>query len=727
MIIAQLDSLGDISVTLIGGKAKKLYELNNKGFKVPSGVVITTKAYQDYITETGIATVIDTELGRKSLDTMRWEELWDTSLRIKNHFLNHKIPTKLSDTILKSIGNLLNTPLAVRSSSVKEDSESVSFAGIHESFINISDEVSLMKAIRMVWASLWSDAALLYRKELNLSFSASAMAVIIQKMVIKDVSGVAFGQDPSNLNIEQEIVEAVKGPCEGLVSGNVEPQKWILSKYSGQITKFVSEKDGFRPLLDKRDLACIHSTLRSIEQNFGFEPDIEWTGRGKDFTLLQARPITTCKKNNSDKREWYLSLSLNTDNLKALFEKVTKEIIPSLDKDGCKLAKIEIENTLSNKQLAQEIRFRRKVLEKWRSVYVDELIPFAHGVRAFGSFYNATLYPSDPYEFVKLLSSSETLAAKRNRKLQKLAKAINSKLLQTLLEASSLKNLTLEKLSSALKQDTQEKLFFKKFQQVLFDDFDIVYLGKRLINNPNYVLTEVLKLVDAPNLDNDNINQQVLLEKNYIETLSKETKIYGTDLLNMARLSWQLRDDDNILLSRIESQYLRGLEEGFNRLKKTGQISGSFVSEKDEVTIIDLLLHPNNKGSIKVSKKEKNNRKSTMNIKQRQVNGQPASPGLASGKACIIERAEDLKRFENGNVLVCNAIEPQMTYLVCRAAAVIERRGGMLIHGAIIARELGVPCVNGVVDLDVCNGDFLTVDGYLGIVSVGESTLDLFE
>ena len=68
-----------------------------------------------------------------------------------------------------------------------------------------------------------------------------------------------------------------------------------------------------------------------------------------------------------------------------------------------------------------------------------------------------------------------------------------------------------------------------------------------------------------------------------------------------------------------------------------------------------------------------------------------------------------------------------MTYLVCRAAGVIERRGGMLIHGAIIARELGIPCVNGVIDLDVHNGDFLTVDGYLGIITVGQSHLDRFE
>ena len=75
---------------------------------------------------------------------------------------------------------------------------------------------------------------------------------------------------------------------------------------------------------------------------------------------------------------------------------------------------------MSNKQLAKEIR-DRKILQKWRNIYVDDLIPFAHGVRAFGSFGNQIICPSDPYEFVQLLSSNETLAANVNRKAKKIS------------------------------------------------------------------------------------------------------------------------------------------------------------------------------------------------------------------------------------------------------------------------------------------------------------------
>jgi pyruvate,water dikinase len=111
----------------------------------------------------------------------------------------------------------------------------------------------------------------------------------------------------------------------------------------------------------------------------------------------------------------------------------------------------------------------------------------------------------------------------------------------------------------------------------------------------------------------------------------------------------------------------------------------------------------------------------------RQLIGQPASPGLASGRVCRITAGEDIGRFRAGNVLVCDAIQPMMTHLVPLAAAVVERRGGMLIHGAIVAREMGIPCVNGIaraVD-QLRDGDVITVDGHLGIVTVGPPEFDL--
>ena len=96
-------------------------------------------------------------------------------------------------------------------------------------------------------------------------------------------------------------------------------------------------------------------------------------------------------------------------------------------------------------------------------------------------------------------------------------------------------------------------------------------------------------------------------------------------------------------------------------------------------------------------------------------------PGIASGSGRVILGAEDLFQVRRGEVLVCDAIDPNMTFVVPLAAGIVERRGGMLIHGAIIAREYGIPCVTGVPNATrlIRTGDAVTVDGYLGIVTVG--------
>jgi pyruvate,water dikinase len=114
-----------------------------------------------------------------------------------------------------------------------------------------------------------------------------------------------------------------------------------------------------------------------------------------------------------------------------------------------------------------------------------------------------------------------------------------------------------------------------------------------------------------------------------------------------------------------------------------------------------------------------------LKIKPRQLIGQPAGPGIARGSARVIREHSDLADFQHGDVMVCDAVDPNMTFVVPLAAAVVERRGGMLIHGAIIAREYGLPCVTGIPDATILvqTGEDVTVDGYLGIVTVGSGEI----
>ena len=111
-------------------------------------------------------------------------------------------------------------------------------------------------------------------------------------------------------------------------------------------------------------------------------------------------------------------------------------------------------------------------------------------------------------------------------------------------------------------------------------------------------------------------------------------------------------------------------------------------------------------------------------LQARQITGQPAGPGIATGNARVIKTASDLMNFKQGEVLICDSIDPNMTFVVPLASAVVERRGGMLIHGAIIAREYGLPCVTGITGAAevIHTGDRVTVDGYLGIVIIENVT-----
>jgi len=107
--------------------------------------------------------------------------------------------------------------------------------------------------------------------------------------------------------------------------------------------------------------------------------------------------------------------------------------------------------------------------------------------------------------------------------------------------------------------------------------------------------------------------------------------------------------------------------------------------------------------------------------------GQPSSGGLVTGKARVIRSVADFKDVAAGEILVFDAVQPQMTFIITLAAGIIERRGGMLVHSSIIARELKIPAVNGVnraTEL-IETGDLVTINGDLGLVIIGEPEFDL--
>ncbi len=709
----------------VGGKGYALSLLAKNGFRIPMTVCITSDAYQEYVFSTGLRERILLELHRKDFKEMRWEEIWDCATRIRSMFLSKPFPDDLAREIRSAIGERFgDKSVAVRSSAPEEDDAQSSFAGLHESFINVAGVESILKHIRLVWSSLWSDAALLYRQEIGLDVEKSSMAVVVQETVAGDRSGVTFTQNPNDEN--QGVIESVYGLNQGLVDGNIEPDRWIMDRSRNTIVNhtpserkywMVPGPKGVRlaelpaeksahPPLNAQDVNFVFKTARKAEASFKMPQDVEWTYDKNSLVLLQSRPITTLRSDKSkDERGWYLSLHRSFDSLKTLRRKIEDELVPGMIAVAETLGAIDPAG-LADQDLAAEIKKRWEINHKWVNIYWADFIPYAHGVRLFGQFYNDTVRPDDPYEFIDLLTSTEMASLERNNMLMDLAAIIRSDINL----AQKLKQADDAGVDAEFRSRVDE--FIEKF-----GDLSCAVTGGRncvLGTGPLYQLLLEMANHPAPAGSRHSNDRHTQLLQNFIDSVDEGQKAWAKELLDLARSSYQMRDDDNIYLGRIEAQLLAAVQEAKRRLEDRSGGQASAIL-KEVLAEVDF-----GAGSSKPGHPD---RPAGDKLQARQLLGQPAGPGIASGKARVIRQHSDLADFKHGEVLVCDAVDPNITFVVPLATAVVERRGGMLIHGAIIAREYGLPCITGIPDATTLieTGDQIAVDGYLGIVTLGDA------
>ena len=706
------------TVKNLGGKAMMLARLQQEGFMVPAGYCLPANTYHDFLAETGLEAFIAMELQRKDFREMRWEELWDVSLRIRNHFATREWPKAMEKKLLEDLneGPASWPAVAVRSTAPGEDSAGQSFAGLHESRIMLQGAEAILEAIRIVWASLWSDGALLYRHELDLQPGTSGMAVIIQEMVVGDVSGILFTRAPQDGSVM--MAEAVWGLNQALVDGTIEPDRWQFSRATGAVTDKheVVHSVALRPTTHGTELSPLGNAQRGqspfnavlcrelfetachLETLLGEALDIEWTYSDKSLHILQVRPITAALQSEAgDERPWYLSLHRSLDSLEALRTELEQQVLPGMDHDAEKMSAVEL-SQLSNRKLAEEYLNRRRILDKWLSIYKEKCIPMAHGLRLFGEFYNDLLKPEDPHEFINLLHSDDLLAVQRNRQLREMAELLRKdhRLLQQLKDGRELPD------RSSLK--------------VMLEAFNREYSGINWVLHQELDLTSwLVKLAEQ---DGDNKNEglkQADREQAFFDQVPEAESGMAGRILALAKASYLLRDNDNLYLGKVRAGVSAAEQEIRKRI-------GSGSSEG-----LDKILPETTEKKVFSRYESQREPVESPETRQlaRQLVGQPAGPGVNSGPARVLNNASVLTDFKAGEVLVCDAIEPNMTFLAPLAAAIIERRGGMLVHGAIIAREYGIPCVTGIPEATkvIKSGEQLTVDGYLGIVTIDRSSV----
>ncbi|MGD8520660.1 MAG: PEP/pyruvate-binding domain-containing protein [Desulfobacterales bacterium] len=713
----------------IGGKGFALASMSRQGFNIPDTLCVTSDLYNAYVTRTGLRERILLELHRKDFKEMRWEEIWDCATRIRNMFLRIPIPSEIEAGFRESIeSQFRGKSVVVRSSAPDEDTAASSFAGLHESYLNIQGTDAILEHVRKVWASLWSDAALLYRQELGLDVEKSSMAVVIQEIIIGDRSGVAFSENPNDSS--QGVIESVYGLNQGLVDGAVEPDRWIVNRGKRKIITHTPAKreywmipfeDGVRlsalphkmstrPPLSSKEAHTVFELAMKAEDFFKNPQDVEWTFREKTLFVLQSRPITTTlSEKPEDNRGWYLSLHRSFENLKSLRKKIEEELIPGMIAEANQLAEFDLAS-LSDHDLAGEIKKRWEINHEWVNIYWEEFIPFAHGVRLFGQVYNDVMRPEDPYEFVDLLTRTEMASIGRNQMLEDLANIIR-------------KDPGLKKQIETGDDSKIDQNFTRKIEEFIekFGDLTCAVTGGTQCDQGTEPLFNILlEMAAHPRIaaSNRKSGSADELQEKFLNCFEGDRKQQAFEMLDLARASYQLRDDDNIYLGRIESHLLAAVAEARRRVEYQKAGKAAAPRSKELADILADLDHR----SKELNPYEKKPGQ-TYEIKPRQLIGQPAGPGISKGKARVIQQHSDLSNFKHGEILVCDAVDPNMTFVIPLASAVVERRGGMLIHGAIIAREYGLPCVTGIPDATtlIQTGDDITVDGYLGIVTIAHN------
>jgi pyruvate,water dikinase len=452
------------------------------------------------------------------------------------------------------------------------------------------------------------------------------------------------------------------------------------------------------PLSSRQVIEVCDLALR-VETAFDRPQDVEWTVTGDGITLLQTRPITTRAGSDDNQRGWYLSLHKSYDQLVLLRQKIEEEHIPAMISEAQESNRIDLE-ALTTEALGWEIQRRWDVSQHWSAIYWSDFIPYAHGIRLFGQYYNDRVQPEDPYEFIDLLTRTGMQSLERNDRLQELAAMVRRD----------------PGLVHRLSEKRDQNPFEAQLRDFLerFGDLASGVTGTRDTDahlKPLLGLIQEMARQPAPVSASTVAGSPGDLKAKFLSRFTPDERPQAESMLDLARNSYQIRDDDNIHLGRIEACFLDALASGRRRLKR-------LTSEVERKVLEGILAKVGPQPDVRPGGQK--TRGGPVQFRQRQLVGQPAGPGLVKARARVITDARQLMDFQSGEILVCDAVDPNMTFVVPLAAGIVERRGGMLIHGAIIAREYGLPCVTGAPQATVLipNGATITVDGYLGIVTI---------
>ncbi|MEA2382523.1 MAG: pyruvate, water dikinase [Solirubrobacteraceae bacterium] len=295
-------------VEVAGGKGASLARMTALGMPVPPGFVVPADALEAALADT-VAAIRDALASAEDAEDLA-EVATAAQALVKAADSGGTFPAQVAEAYAR-LGEG-DVPVAVRSSATAEDSEAASFAGQQETYLHVRGVVEIVERIRDCWCSFFTERALFYRREKG-SLTDLGMAVVVQRMVQPDVSGVMFTVDPTKGRRDRMVVEAVFGLGEGVVSGQLTPDHYVLAR-DGRVKRTrlhaqpyaivhdpaggvreeqLTPERGKARTLDEDQLTRLAKVGVDLEERFGRPQDIEWAMQDDELYVLQSRPVTT--------------------------------------------------------------------------------------------------------------------------------------------------------------------------------------------------------------------------------------------------------------------------------------------------------------------------------------------------------------------------------------------------------------------------------------------------
>jgi phosphoenolpyruvate synthase/pyruvate phosphate dikinase len=666
-LIRKFNELGKDDAPIAGGKGASLGEMTHAGIPVPMGFVVLSAAFEAFIKETDLAQEIDTILHGVNPQEIHTVEA--ASEKIQGLIKNPVIPAAISDEINAHFKILNAEYVAVRSSATAEDNAEHAWAGQLDSYLN-TKENNLLEKVQACWASLFTPRAIFYRFEKMLHETQISVAVVVQKMVASEASGIAFSVHPVTEDRNQLIIEAGFGLGEAIVSGQITPDSYVVEKIPRRIIDINVNKQGralycaptggnewrnipepksSARVLDEKQILELSELILRIENHYGFPCDIEWALDGGKFYIVQSRPITTLA-NRIDK----ISARKVVD-----FNKFTR----CFQVSGTPFLQSEIYADFFKTHEALFVFLN----DKWTSFVSNASI---ERMKLEGKELFLNSFPCYQQDFIRFIDRS-------------------SNDLETILAKNEIKKDDAENFINVLKE------FFHYYEKTEFFFTDLVASFPKGFGE--------LKNSSREYLNKLFFGKEALINK-LLEKIS-ETNAIDISCLKQYSCTELLDVFEGKL---VQKTVIENRKRGYVMIAGEGKLE---VIEWPKADIYEF---------------------SGDAVDTKELHGVTAFPGRVRGHAFTVEMSHGhydylatlFEKMQKGDVLVAETTSPEFMPGVHKAGAIVTNQGGLLSHAAIVARELRIPCIidTKIGTQTIKSGDLIEVDADNGKVRIIKKT-----